>query len=66
MNLVVTDSAPSRDYYHIRLDRKVSADDIRNMDLDLMPGFRFTWKYDKHVKPEAKYSDEDKTKQFVR
>ena len=36
--------------------REVSADEINNMDLDMMPGFRFTWHYNKHVEPENIYS----------
>ena len=56
---------PFYDYY-IELVRKVAADDINNTDLDMMPGFRFTWSYNKHVEPWKKFSTEDKTKQFVR
>ena len=52
--------------YRIELDRKVSADDINNMDLDMMPGFRLTWNYNKHVEPETGYGSRTVTKQFVR
>ena len=48
-------------------DREVSRDDIRNMKLDMMPGFRLTWNYNNvKLMPEPKYSNENKTKQFVR
>ena len=53
----------SSSYYNIILDRKVSANDIDNMDLDVMPGFRFTWNYDKNVEPWTKYSIKQKYKQ---
>ena len=59
-------TAPSKSSYYILLSRKVSADDMRYMDLDMMPGFRLTWNYNKQLKPEAKYSSWEKTKQFVR
>ena len=36
------------------------------MDLDLMPGFTLTWNYNKLKEPEAKYSNDTVTKQFVR
>ena len=37
-------TAPTSAYKRITLDRRVSADDIKNLDLDIMPGFRFIWK----------------------
>ena len=52
--------------YTFELDRKVSAEDIENMDLRLMPGFRLTWKYSKDFEPEAKYHYYGNTEQFVR
>ena len=59
-------TAPTSTHYIITLDRRVLADDLKNLDLDIMPGFRFTWNYTKHVKPIAKYSKNVLTKQFVR
>ena len=58
-------TAPSS-IHAISLNRKVSIDDIHNADLDMMPGFRLTWNYSKHLKPEDKYSSLTLTKQFVR
>ena len=49
-------------YYQIYLNREVSKDDIMDMKLDLMPGFRLMWNYNKKVIPEAKFDNE----QFVR
>ena len=46
-------TAPTN-YYSIQLIRRASQDEIRNMSLDMMPGFRLTWKYNKHIQPEAK------------
>ena len=50
----------------IVLDRKVSQDDIRNMKLEMMPGFRFVWNFDTKIEPETKYKNYSTTKQFVR
>ena len=36
------------------------------MKLDMMPGFRCTWNYEKHMQPEAKYRNKPKTKEFVK
>ena len=58
-------TAPS-DKYSISLDRKVTADDIYNMDLDMMPGFTLTWNYDKHIEPKESFSSQTVTKQFAR
>ena len=58
-------TAPSESYI-IQLDRKVTADDLYNSNLDIMPGFRLTWNYNKHVEPVAKYRSKVKNKQFVR
>ena len=52
--------------YRITLHRQVTEDDIDNLDLDMMPGFRFTWNYMKHVEPWAKFSNHKLIKQFVR
>ena len=58
-------TAPSYSYL-ITLDRKVTADDINNTNLDTMPGFRLTWNYNKHVELEDKYSSRTVTIQFVK
>ena len=62
----ITAPNPEYGYYFIKLDRKVSQDDIKNIDLDMMPGFRFTWNYTRVVDPKSIYSNQDKNKQFVR
>ena len=62
----ITAPNPEYGYYFIKLDRKVSQDDIKNIDLDMMPGFRFTWNYTRVVEPKSIYSNQDKNKQFVR
>ena len=58
-------TAPSS-YYIIKLDRRVSANDINNVDLDMMPGFKLTWYYGTHIEPKESFSSETVTKQFVR
>ena len=64
----ITAPNPSQGFYYIHLKRKVSSDDIQNMDLDVMPGFRFTWKYSKLVKLSIwdGYSRRQITKEFTR
>ena len=58
-------TAPSYSYY-TELNRKVSMEDINQLDLDIMPGFRMTWNYNEHLEPEHFYSEEELTKYFVR
>ena len=45
----------SMESYIIFLDRKVTVEDIRNFKQDKMPGFRFTWKYNKEVEPWSRF-----------
>ena len=56
-------TAPFSGPFAIALNRKVTADDINNIDQDMMPGFKLTWNYNKHLVPEDRYTNEDKTKQ---
>ena len=37
------------DFQKLALERDLSADDVKKINLDLMPGFRFTWTYDKQL-----------------
>ena len=53
-------------FYYMVHDRFVPEEDIRNMKFEMMPGFRFTWNYDKQLEPEARYAKEDATKEFLR
>ena len=39
--------------FDIQYERDVSEDDINQMNLDMMPGFRLTWSYNKQHKPMA-------------
>ena len=52
--------------YHIKLDRSVSQDYIKNMNIDWMPGFRITWNYNKKIEAGTMFSNDDRTKEFVR
>ena len=54
----ITDPSRSRSSYKIRLDRKISADEINNVDLDMMPGFTLTWNYNNYVELWSRYSYE--------
>ena len=51
-------------YYSIDLNRKVPKADMKSTKQDKMPGFRFSWKYDKEVTLWAKYKE--RNKQFIR
>ena len=55
-HVITNITGPFDDYYVIRLNRKVSDEDIRNIKQDKMPGFRFSWKYNKEVELWRKYS----------
>ena len=59
-------SAPDKSFYDIKVQRKVSKDDFKNMDLDTMPGFILTWNYNRRVEAVAKYSNEETTQEFVK
>ena len=61
-------------YRNIRLERKVSQEDIMKQELSLMPGFRFTWHYttteEEVLEPEDKFYREgvysSDTQAFIR
>ena len=59
-------TAPDEDYYYIYLDRMTTIDVINNLELDMMPGFTFTWNYNRQLEPEAPYSSYDEHIEFVR
>ena len=46
---------PSKDFFGVLLNRKVSFEEIKNIEIDRMPGFRFSWKYDKDMEPWTKH-----------
>ena len=51
----------------MRLIRDVIYDDVETQNLDVTPGFRFTWWYSgAEVTPDNKHKDKEMTKQFVR
>ena len=58
-------TAPTSNYVEVSLNRKVTVDDINNMELDMMPGFRLTWNFNTVTK-YAMLSNTDNTKEFVR
>ena len=58
---------PYQGYYYVLLERKVTVQDIMNQKLLHMPGFKFSWYYTGiEMLPEAKYSNETDTIEFVR
>ena len=63
--LVVKDLTPPEEIY-IQLQRRVDLKDLNTQNLEVMPGFKVTWRYSNTVKPQAKFSNEDFTKAFVR
>ena len=71
-NISISGSGICRSYDH---SRRVSEDEINSVDLDMMPGFRLTWKYSKQLEPHSKYLNttylpwmnyNSKNKQFIR
>ena len=62
----ITAPNPKLGLYLVKLDRKMSQDVIRKMEIDTMPGFRFTWKYNLQIEPEARYANDATTKEFVK
>ena len=53
--------------HYIQLSRNVRSDEVENMMLDLMPGFRFKWWYTgAEVTSENIFKDDEINKQFVR
>ena len=52
--------------YFFKHERGVTQEFIRNMELDTVPGFQLTWKYDKQVEELAPNILMEKTKQFIR
>ena len=47
-------------------NRDLTKDDIKSLDLKSMPGFRFTWKYDRKIRDWKKFENETFNKQFKR
>ena len=57
---------PFKVSYFFSHERGVTQEFIRNMELDTVPGFQLTWKYDKQVEALAPNILMEKTKQFIR
>ena len=58
---------PSNYEYPIVLSRHVTYDDVETQNLDVMPGFRFSWWYTgAEVPSDNSFKDDAQTKQFVR
>ena len=53
-------------YYTFLLTRRVSDEDIKNVDLDMMPGFRLTWNLTSQRDNSHKFRDKHENKNFVR
>ena len=52
---------------HFKLSRDVSSEDVDQMKMEKMPGFRFSWWYTGAVvTSDPKYKDEQINKHFVR
>ena len=60
-------TAPKENYYRLRLYREVFMDDVKKQNLEMMPGFRFSWYYSGiEAKPDNRFSNKDNSKMFVR
>ena len=62
----------TKDYRYIKLERYVTSDDLNTTELDMMPGFRFSWWYTSSdgvevtPEPQHKYADNEITKHLAR
>lgn len=65
-NLTAPNPNSYLDAFIITFDRKPSNTDTKNLTLDIMPGFRLSWNYNIDVTPEAKYANDETTKEFAR
>ena len=55
------------DYKNVVFNRDVSSEDVEQVMLDVMPGFRLSWWYTgAEVTPDRRYKDYEMTKHFVR
>ena len=53
--------------YYLNLDRKVSKEDVTNMKLNLMPGFKIKWFYEPQISAKSEYQEFMVTSQeFIR
>ena len=59
-------TAPTKDYYSIQFERKISQYEISKMKLKMMPGFGLSWNYNRELEPEARYIKDDTNKEFAR
>ena len=60
---------PKSFHRDLTLSRHVGVDELEEMKLELMPGFRLSWWYTSagvEIKPEHKYADNERTEQLVR
>ena len=65
-NWTTTHTPPSHGQYEITLTRKVSREEINEMELSTMPGFRLTWKTQKQLSTYPANLNQAKTKNFIR
>ena len=64
-----TAPSPNLNQMYFQLSRTVPEEEISKMELDSMPGFKLTWKYNKHVDQmniEDKYDNKNKRIEFTR
>ena len=66
MNYNKNITAPKFDYFFINVVRTVPQKKIGCMKLNVMPGFKLTWKYDKHTEPYKSFINSKTTEQFRR
>ena len=52
--------------YYIQLIRLISEEDVAMMNLDVMPGFKVSWNYNKDITPWPENSNYGTTREFVR
>ena len=58
---------PRNEWRYIQSARDVTFEEVENIKMDMMPGFKFRWWYTGvEITPETKYKDDEINKQFVR
>ena len=52
--------------FPIRLERDISRENIRELKVQRMPGFRINWHFNKEVDSPVKYTNNGRNKEFIR
>ena len=59
-------TGPFDGQYYIEYDRKLTEEQLQNLKMEQMPGFKISWNYDLEVDPFPMFCNDSITKSFVR